>query len=115
MTNSQYIEVAEKVWGWNPIPLDSQNWTTSKGLDTRFLRHLSSRWNIEDEVNSWQGFGRTVEAMAKNWGPHDVGPMQILIAKFKDNLARFILNQQDVDELIEATHLAALEAIDDKL
>ncbi len=53
LTNSQIIEVAEKVWGW-----DAHN--LGKHLDSGSPVDYEDQ--LKEEVNSWAGFGRTVEA-----------------------------------------------------
>jgi len=134
MTNEQCIEVAEKVWG-----LSADN---ILGEYNEYLCEVEYQTNktkdewLRDAVNSWQGFGRTVEAMEKRWGDK-LNPMEeYMDSKIKDcHLSRFLLplfadwmhhfsypkdgvnitNQNPQDDnskyLIEFTHLAALEAI----
>ena len=126
LNNVQCIQVVEKVWGWYPSGGDYRDrdrvWCTT--------------YNIPKEVNSWQGFGRTVEAMEKQWADK-LNPMEEYMQyKVKDcHLSRFLLpllsdwcnhfhpspstqyqNQQEDNSkfFIEFTHLAALEAINAK-
>ena len=112
MTNSQCIEVAEKVWGWErDVRGIAPNTITYYGPETGTLKREDK---IDQEVNSWQGFGRTVEAMAERGilfqgttfaMQGSVGIKHIPI-RVPDavNLIR---------NLIEATHLAALEALNE--
>jgi len=68
LTESQYIEVAE-MWGWKKAKFNSADpnsfdcWIDENSQlvcdDTVIDEHASKA------VNSWQGFGRTVEAMDK--------------------------------------------------
>ena len=97
MTNSQCIEVAEKLWGW-----------TLSGPAFKDFPKL----DLESECNSWSGFGRTVEAMAdRKWTFN-------ALCVGKPSMVQFISTEHDNspfpkhhESLIEATHLSALEAI----
>lgn len=103
MTNSQCIEVVEKVWGWKrtggkwrDYP-ENNIWEDSKGSIIRYWDGLAMT-SIEQCVNSWTGFGRTVEAMAEK-------------GLYFDSKNTGDWNPEEPKTLIEATHLAALEAI----
>ena len=91
LTNEQCIQVAEKVWGWKKTefsktyPTAEPVWKDEEGRSTR---------DIVYAVNSWSGFGKTVEAM------------------FGRGIAIQNILFETPNEMIEATHLAALEAID---
>jgi len=89
LSNEQCIEVAGKVWG----------------CDLEGIKRFKPQ--IIHEVNSWQGFGRTVEAMADQYGSLQVFGGWV---SFKRTLDK---NYEVSDSfgLIEATHLAALEAL----
>lgn len=113
MTNEQCIEIAEKVWGWPTIQGYWVNPETEKPVFNDGLR---------EEVNSWQGFGRTVEAMAeKGWAFSELcGPTEedlnngdrLSFHKFSDDIFYPLEWDNCVPKsLIEATHLAALEAL----
>ena len=101
LTNEQCIEVAEKVWGWTYNQI---------GDNHCFGSEEDSWWGeniVQQKVNSWSGFGRTVEAMVEHLG-YDV----------KHRLASIIdawgYDYEGTKGLIEATHLAALEAINEQ-
>lgn len=111
MTNEQSIEVAEKVWGYRyiedgagkdwvfePQPYLIKVW--DGGYDEIMMPELS------EQINSWQGFGRTVEAMLAKGLPLN------LTAPDKE---RPNFSQESVDRIcksmIAKTHLAALEAV----
>ena len=120
MTNSQCIEVAEKVWGWKkreadpatgseeyrPIYWYEPNEHPGQLVPTCNLNQL------KDEVNSWQGFGRTVEAMDKKGFRFGGTRFSIITAhQIKDFLIQKVDDWKDLKTFIPATHLAALEAI----
>lgn len=80
MLNNEQCEVAEKVWGIDdPEP----------------------EW-IKKEINSWQGFGRTLEAMAGG---------NIIIESVAKHYTDYLRGAITKEELWERTHLAALEAL----
>lgn len=64
-------EIATKVWGWktvkNPTLINLPEGTIIV-IEPGSLPHLVNSYfepdRLRDEVNSWAGFGRTVEAMA---------------------------------------------------
>lgn len=107
MTNEQCIEVATKLWGWawhpeGEIPSGNQwewqgRWTDGYGSVVLYQRDVS------DKVKSWSGFGRTVEAMADEYGS-----LQVFGGWVSFNRDREV---SDSFGLIEATHRAALEAL----
>jgi len=117
LTNEQCIKVAEKVWGWerhNLILL----W------DGSYTHNLKE---IREQIESWQGFGRTVEAMHEGkWLLLDAlmvppcGNRRHTLSFFSDGAGVFYpLDEHgwipgNPTTLIKATHLAALEAIKDK-
>jgi len=102
LTNSQYIQVVE-LWGWTLIdgdwyqPTPNPDWP--QGLK------VCTETGIKSEVNSWSGFGRTVEAIraSKHFAAKDR-----LMRMYEGYLQRGITKEM----LWERTHLAALEAID---
>ncbi|KKN38552.1 hypothetical protein LCGC14_0752470 [marine sediment metagenome] len=109
MTLEQITAVAEEVWGWDKH--------SSPGLWFDLNRVESKLRTLDDlklELESWSGFGRTVEAMADR-------EFVLLIdntpgfVKLKPNLISYSYEGGPVPkltakEIIEATHLAALEA-----
>ncbi len=103
LTNEQSIEIAEEVWGWKPETIAGRKvWRESSlGGYTADLHYI---------VNSWQGFGRTVEAMLTR---DDLSPIQTF--KLFDTFVRILLswlrNEINLQSFWESTHLAALEAI----
>ena len=103
LTSEQCIEVAEKVWGWVKHP---QGWyypgPEIKIDQLNYAR--DEKAYIESQVNSWQGFGRTVEAMAEEGFKFG----------YSNGVAYFFNEQIQVEiegDMILATHLAALEAM----
>ena len=111
LTNDQCIEIAEKVWGWPMVQV--------KGTIDLWHIDLSDDMydihSIRNKVNSWSGFGRTVEAMAENgWYFQEVDFWKTVHLGFVGDSAEKFCVEWDPEkpkELIEATHLAALEAI----
>lgn len=115
MTNDQCIQVAEKIWGWkrterNEGHLKYPMWYTHPN-DLVSLNYLV--W----EVNSWEGFGITVEAMESRDYEimhHSTGREGVYI-----HFCRWQLPDDEelekcgrgVGDFITATHLAALEAL----
>jgi len=108
MINEQCIEVAEKVWGWKLVPTnfddpegtkvwvdDNNNVHPTFGIGDKALR----------EVNSWQGFGRTMEAMRGHPERHTFH------IKLQVATTGYLAESTGQSILFEATHLAALEAI----
>ena len=129
LTNDQCIQVAEKVWGWN-IQKEQLKDQGSNYCDI-------DNW-LKGKVNSWSGFGKTVEAMAERgyfiklkpsiirdipeqrferMGVEFIKPPRSKDENLKYGVAGFQLPnmvesvQRYRTYLIEATHLAALEAI----
>ena len=82
MTNDQCEQVVEEIWGWG------------------YKEHEHM-----EMVKSWQGFGRTVEAMIRHKGAKK------FCDKLQINLAASLASAIYIDDLWEATHLAALEAL----
>lgn len=98
MTNSQCIEVVEKVWGWE------HTYDPKVPYPTHFFKSPNNDSFIgierfKEQLNSWTGFGRTVEAMAERG------------IQFKQLMQMTGLHGGSV---IEAAHLVALEAIKDE-
>lgn len=98
LTESQCIEVAEKIWGCHT---NGSRWWRSKDDIQSHNIWLMDYDAIQKEVNSWTGFGRTVEAMA---GKNII--IEVVAKHYTDYLRGAITKEQ----LWEATHLAALEA-----
>lgn len=69
------------------------------GWDLKSWSDYSDKLYVEHEVFSWEGFGRTVGAMRCKY------PAFPIIEGW---------DGKDVNELFEATHRAALEAIGDE-
>ena len=81
------IKVATEIWGETNIP--------------------ESFWscNIEDRVFSWQGFGKTVEAMAEN--------DNVIIDEVGKHFIDYLLGRISKEQLWGRAHLAALEAMNE--
>ena len=96
MTNEQITAVAEEVWGWRI----NGNGIILKPCGTISVTAITVD-ELRKDVNSWQGFGRTVEAMAKR---------EILFKTLPNILSTYLAGNSTIEWLFEATHLAALEA-----
>ena len=126
LSNDQCIEVAEKVWGWSNIHIDpdandGRSWKVTAGDYSTCLK--------EDQlvdflnVNSWAGFGRTVEAIEESgmvWDikkfaqaerPYSVKLFGTIVLDGRRYINDSVQSGVIGASLIEATHLAALEAI----
>lgn len=121
LTNEQCNRVATELWGLyldgdgryceeGAMLPESSSYIFDAGGGTEFL----TPENLSDEVNSWQGFGRTVEAMEKftlclqiHNGWVKFKP-QTHIEQNRNIAPPHFLDSQ---KLITATHLAALEAL----
>lgn len=110
-------EVAEKVWGWQQVLSNSANPKSRKvWINGDAILVPWGLENIEQEVNSWQGFGKTVEAMAKADMLIEINSCLIL---FKDSNHHIGRGKSDILEtepnysqrIIKAVHQAALDAI----
>lgn len=105
LSNSQCIEVAEKVW---KVKLNEDKIAFYKQYPPYPLIY------IKEEVNSWQGFGRTVEAMASKYSMRFLGD-RFAGYQGSHEVKTYSIEQpehwEDMKSLIPATHLAALEAV----
>jgi len=116
MTDIEFCEnVAKRVW----------RWTVSRPTKYRL------RWSYGAvdggeyyndqficEVNSWQGFGRTVEAMTESGFTLDIDCIESHFSKCigqdKDNEPIYVYGDclfVDAGGIIKATHQAALDAV----
>ena len=98
------VQVAQKIWGWERN--EYGNWAEPDGSETYIID--SSSDDLERFTFSWEGFGRTVEAMRVkgNLGDFD-RRVRVMISRLLNEL-------NDKSEFFEATHRAALEAIGDE-
>lgn len=106
LSNEQCIQVAEKVWRWNKYRIDD----------------FQKENNLRDYINSWSGFGRTVEAMAERKYYFIADDIYIgFLHETKRHGDRngppdYFWSRQcpviSINDFIEEAHLAALEAID---
>lgn len=106
LSNLQCVEVAEKVWGYKQeMAYHGDNYLPSLVLSN--LEPIAIR-DIQDEVNSWQGFGRTVEALQNQ---QEIKYMAAII--IKGEIGNYLRRDgiDSVEELWKATHLAAIEAV----
>jgi len=124
LTNEQCIQVAEKVWGWKRKAEDKAT-ANKEGMPPRWIEpgsdplksinRLYNAWQLKHEIESWSGFGRTVEAMAEKKLNFLVEPSSVMFWS-ADRSIQFAVpytrNPFNKEHFIEATHLAALEAID---
>lgn len=111
LTESQCIEIVDKLWGWNAKKVESE-WVYSDAYKHTGNGFTKEQW-LKGEVNSWQGFGRTVEAMAgKKWVFTDGEFYLCFLSHIGKQVPIVVIDDwNDPKNLIEATHLAALEAI----
>ena len=103
MTNEQCIAVAEKGWGWKhraPDALNLDRWL-SPGSEPGNYNQEYSADDLKREVNSWSGFGRTLEK--------SINPSSIW--KFTTILREYLDGSLTKEQFIEAIHLVALEAV----
>ena len=115
MDNETAIHIATKVWGMTSSQMAKEySWEHNNcNFNEAGAQTYSQYW--ESQVNSWQGFGRTVEAMAKrNMYPFMNEDWDILFFH-RDDLGaahrpRFTYSNSNINSIIEATHLSALEA-----
>ena len=103
MTNSQCIEVAEKVWGWDKKFLINV-WMDYGPEGSEF--DIWREEYLQEEVNSWQGFGRTVVSMREHPNRNEFFTRSYVA------MAGYLAGNTGVNALFEEHHLAALEAID---
>ena len=122
LTNEQCIKVAE-LWGYK-VEKGSPEWGSQWLFFTKGSKDdlAHSEWItldlLQHEIRSWQGFGKTVEAMAEY---HPKTPLQynsrVIIANqietyMHRNTARYMSGGNDaLMKLFETVHMAALEAI----
>ena len=121
LTNEQCIEVAEKVWGWKCKPREDRGWYIFSGIDKFNYEYTYPIDWLRDEVNSWQGFGRTVEAMfgkgkcvyISKWISHVGFNCMDTMCMDKNHISDEMIDDEleFPEHLWEATHLAALEAM----
>ncbi len=129
LSTEHCIQVAEKVWLITVIP-DGKS-TPITELDKIDIEdYVESEFNAPDapngwlfasevpkRVNSWQGFGRTVEGMDKKKWWFNKSVVGVYFYHY-NGMNRHTTMIRDggltMESLWEATHLAALEAIDDK-
>jgi len=116
LTNEQCIEVVEKVWGLVKHSSLSGTWARGQDINVpvKYLINLKT-WNLaelQEEVNSWQGFGRTVEAMAGK----QLDPMKKFrfTESIQRHVGRFINKAINAEDLFELGNLSALEAVKDE-
>lgn len=111
------IAVAEQVWGMKTLNEEGViGWRDDSIVGITLI-------GLMQEVFSWQGFGRTVEAMAERklycenslFGSNVHAPYTVYFTTesgFHKGEADYI--PADPKSLIEATHKAALEALKDE-
>ena len=103
MTDLEFAkEVAEKVWG-----LESHYHQIINKYYFNIDSHIFYDDDISKEVNSWAGFGRTVEAMEKK---SDYNAKHILALV----VDAWLYDYTGHEGFIKATHQAALDAVKEK-
>lgn len=127
LSNEQCIEIAEKVWGLSLLDLAQLRFDEGGYAPPESLEYIENY--TTQLVNSWKGFGRTVEAMADMPCEFSRGfvfsadGIEVEFSRcvgqkgkeggyaptFQSGIHMYI----DVS-IIEATHLAALEAVKEK-
>lgn len=119
LTNDQCIKIAVKVWGWDPADCPYFK-KAAEQLSTDSFE-VEATDLLRAEVNSWQGFGRTVEAMEKigyvfiaddvyvGFHPKELVRCQRHVRGLE--APKYQWSRQFTDDFIEETHLAALEAL----
>lgn len=126
LTNDQCIEIAKRIWGWREEIFD-------EAPEIKYLQRQNEngQWQtvcqiheVKEIVNSWNGFGRTLEAMASErmgkwtlrvgWpstgfdcGDDNCSKQEHLF--FNDEI--WEAGERHTESFIEATQLAALEAL----
>jgi len=104
MTDEQCIQIIN-LWGWHKHP---QGWYDGDFKIGQLNYARDEKDWIKRKVNSWEGFGRTVEVMAgKKLSPDDLQELSVIYEAY---LAGSITHV----ELWEATHIAALWVIDER-
>ena len=115
LSNEKCIAVAEKVWGWRI----NGNGIILKPCGTISVTAITVD-ELRKDVNSWSGFGRTVGAMAERFlylslHPTECEFVEALTVSFvrsdSTTASTMCYNPKNSESVIEATHLAALEAV----
>lgn len=112
LSTEQSIEIAEKIWGWSRK--DQYDFYGKQALKVGLaVSHDYSdiAFEIQKEVNSWSGFGRTVEAMEEKGFYLGLNCYQNFgFYKKSKPMAQIDLGGGTF-EWMERTHLASLEAL----
>ena len=112
MTNEQCIKVVN-LWGWYKTP---QGWYDGDIKIDHLNYTMDEHDWIKRKVNSWEGFGRTVEAMdAKRWY-FNKSTEGIYFYRWLGTRKDTTMSRDQgptTGSLITATHLSALEALSD--
>jgi len=95
MTNEQYFAVA-KMWGWK----HTSDGIWGKAGHIQFCDH-----DLEDEINSWRGFWKTIGIL------HERKLPKRLTDRYTAYYIDFLRGHITSEQFIEATHLAALEGM----
>lgn len=119
LNTDQCIEIAEKVWGWKELPNGdyAETWNQKHFYGTEpAVKTYSIREIVNEQILSWQGFGRTVEAMQERQLYFQM-PGGWVSFRSEDDIKRYsgMINLKPYylasGKIITATHLAALEAL----
>ena len=128
LTNDQCFQVA-KLWGWRRIgdshkweqrcpkggiswePISTDNYPV--GISIGCGPYMTTKFLRESAIPSWTGFGQTVEAMAER-KVYFIGNGFYWWNDFGHQSVSIEWKSEKPLEIIEATHLAALEANEEK-
>ena len=119
LSTEQCIEVAE-MWGWKrknfdagyiSTKVDEEWWVDERGK----RKFIAGGPRLKQEVNSWQGFGRTLEAMADKLNIVSIHEYRKFVKSVISAITESVWSRPfHFKHFIEATHLAALEAINNE-
>jgi hypothetical protein len=109
LSTEQSIEVATKVWGWTQDLASKPSEPNLTVWEKPHTEFACWEHDIVKEVNSWQGFGRTVEAMAERYKNNAY--QYNLRVRISNSILRYVQGEITKEELWQETNLAALEAL----
>lgn len=98
LSTKQSIQVVTKIWGWYKAP---QGWYDGDFKIDQLNYAGNENWWIQNKVNSWEGFGKTMEAMARR--------DRLTIKEFANPYTDYLRSRISEEELFERIQLAALK------